>query len=786
MPYKLLFYFLVLVTPLQTLGQAITQSIRGTVVSEAGSPIPGVSITFVSDEAPQGGTTDDEGKFRINGVPVGRYTLALHAVGYNEMLIPGLLVDAGKETVLEIRLEKRIHDLQEVEVTASRSAGHQPNARTFTVEETKRFAATFYDPARLATSFPGVVGDNDQANNIVIRGNSPNGMLWRVEGLDMVNPNHLDNAGTFSDRAAMNGGGVNILSAQLLHNSQLLTGAFAPEYGNALSGVFNIFLRKGNNENKEFTGQISLLGIDIAAEGPFTKNKRSSYLVNYRYSTIGLLSAMGLDFGNEITNFQDLSFNLSFPTAKAGSFTLFGLGGLSSTLFNAQMDSAVWEYSRDRYDVDFYSKMAAAGLTHSIPFSSKISLRTSIGLSSKLVERTGRFIDDDYSLHTFQQDDNSLTKISAHTKLSYRLNTRHLITTGINSNELFFDVRALDGSETRPARTSFYGNGSYLLLQPYINWRAGLADRMIVNAGLHYMYLSLNGSQSIEPRFSALYDLGNDRSIALAYGLHSQVQQPGVYSTYVLLPDDRIAYPNKDLGFTKAHHSSASYSCSLVKNIKLKAEAYYQYLFDVPVSANTQSAFSLLNTLEAFAPDSLVNKGTGENYGIELSLEKILSNRYYFLLSSTVYESTYTVADGIKRNTRYNGKYAFSFSGGKEIHRSRNRVLGINIRAIYRGGYRETPIDKELSALALETVYMNDQPFAGQLDDYFRIDLRISSKKQKKGYTRTFALDIQNAANTKNIAYHYYDPLRNDIVAKYQLGIIPVISYRVEFGTRKN
>lgn len=752
--------------------------------NEAGLPVTGAAITFLNSDKFAGTATDSAGIFKIAQVPVGRYTIKVSYVGCKETIIPGCVVDAGKESVLHINLRQSVQEIDEVEITAAPQTGTSGvSTRTFTVEETQRMAATFYDPARLATCFPGVVSDNDQANNIVIRGNSPNGMLWRVEGLDIVNPNHLDNAGTFSDRAAMNGGGVNILSGQLLDNSRFITGAFSAGYGNVLSGVFDMRLRKGNNEKNEFTGQVSLLGTDLAAEGPFSKNKKSSYLVNYRYSTIGLLSAMGLDFGDEVTTFQDLSFNLSFPSQHAGSFTLFGMGGLSSTLFNGSMDSSLWQYSRDRYDVDFYSKMGAVGITHTILLGNRIALRSGAAFSGKSVQRTGNFITGDNIFQTLQKDDQEQERISLTTSATYYISSACQLTAGISSNMLHVDVFAMSAGEGQPRVIEFNGSGSYNLVQPFTDLKWSITPHLLLDAGLHYMYLSLNSSQSLEPRASLQYDLGKEKNISLAYGQHSQVQQPGVY--FSTLPNsDFDIYPNKMLGFTKAHHYVAGFSTPFPNDIKLHTEAYYQQLYNVPVSANVSDPFSLLNTLEAFTPVVLVNQGTGRNYGIELSVEKFLFSKYYFLLSSTVYKSTYTALDNIERSTRYDGRYAFSFSGGKEIQRNNNKTFGFNIRTIYRGGYRETPIDVALSEASGQTVFAGE-PFSIKQKDYFRIDIRFSSKKNKSRYTRTFALDIQNVTSTRNIAYRYYDTFRKEIVTKYQLGIIPVISYRVEFSCGK-
>ena len=367
--------------------QQITQTVRGTVYdSETHQPLPGASVYLKDTDSGLGATADDQGNFRIAEVPIGRHVLKSSFVGYETFTIPDLLVQAGKETVLELALVQAAKNLNEVVVQGKTEPSVETidpvSSRTFSVEETRRYAATFFDPARLATSFPGVVGTNDQANHISVRGNSPNSMLWRLEGVDVVNPNHLSNAGTFNDRRVQNSGSQSILSTQVLDNSTFLSGAFPARYGNAIGGVFDMHLRKGNNQQHEYTAQLGLIGLEFAAEGPFKKDTKSSFLANYRYSTVGLLTnVIGLDFGGENISYQDLSFNLSFPTEKAGEFTVFGVGGLGSNVFKAPRDSADWETEEDRYDVTFTNNMGALGIAHALSLG-KALWKTTIATSA--------------------------------------------------------------------------------------------------------------------------------------------------------------------------------------------------------------------------------------------------------------------------------------------------------------------------------------------------------------------------------------------------------------------
>jgi hypothetical protein len=161
-------------------------------------------------------------------------------------------------------------------------------------------------------------------------------------------------------------------------------------------------------------------------------------------------------------------------------------------------------------------------------------------------------------------------------------------------------------------------------------------------------------------------------------------------------------------------------------------------------------------------------------------LEKSFYDKSYLTLTGSVYESKFEV-DNQEYSTRFNGNYTFSFLYGKEWTKtSKNRTIGLNARALYLGGLRERIVDPEASQMVGFTVYQSVF-YENRLPDYLRIDIRLSFRKNKPGYTRTFALDIQNFTNQQNEGYHYYDQTQQKIVTKYQLGIIPVLVYRIDF-----
>lgn len=758
----------------------ITQIIRGTVTdSDNNQRLRGASLKLLGTEI--GTITDSNGHFRLPSVPIGRYSIQVSSVGYETAIIPEVLLEAGKEKVLNLTLKESAQQLSETVVRSARPSSLN-SIQTITIEQTLRFAATFFDPARLATSFPGVVAANDQANGLVIRGNSPTGTQWRLEGVEIVNPNHLSNAGTFSDRPTQTGGGTNILSAQLMEQADFMTGAFPAQYGNVLGGVMDVHLRKGNDQKHEFTGQAGLIGVDIAAEGPISRKNKSSYLVNYRYSFTGLLAMMGIKFGGEDIRFQDISFNLSFPTRKAGHFTIFGMAGMSSNVFKAERDTLLWKFQKDGFDIEFKNRMGAIGLTHSVNLGKNTTWKTVVAASGLATRREGYVLSKTtFNRFFVQLDEFRKTRYSLSTSLSHKLNANWQLNEGLY-------LTYQEDSVQINNRGISVGKMEGLIVQPYFSLLGRLAPRLTVQAGVHYLSYTYNKTNSLEPRASVRYNATEHTALTLSYGLHSQLQLPQTYLSLKNSDTRSDIFPNVLLGFTKAQHIVLGFEKNLPKQASLKVEAYYQSLFNVPVAKNDPivsyrviPAFSALNLIEGFTDAELVNKGTGKNYGVELTYQQFLRNDFYMLITGSLYNSTYKGQDGIERSTRFNGNHTFSFAGGKEFHKRPNRTFGVNLRVLWLGGYRDSPIDLEASRSSGQTSYKVTELYTIKMKDYFRPDIRIFWKKNKPNFTRTWSIDIQNVSNTQNEAYSYYDILQRQIVQQFQLGMVPVVNYRVEF-----
>lgn len=761
--------------------QSGNQVLRGSIkdhISE--SPIPGAKIIILNSEPILRAISDVDGVFKIPAVPIGRHDILITYSGYEDVIMKGISLEAGKEKVLVVAMVEKIVEQDEVTVSAKKDGPINEmsvvSTQTFSVEETQKYAAALNDPARMATSFAGVVSTEGVNNDISIRGNSPRGLIWRMEGVEIPNPNHFSSVGT-------SGGGISIISAQLLGNSDFSTGAFASEYGNALSGIFDLSLRKGNNEKREYTFQAGVLGIDAAIEGPFKKGYGGSYLVNYRYSTLGLLGYI-VPIGSSITTFQDVSFNVFLPTKKAGNFGVFGFGGLSSDRYKADVDTTLWENEPDlQYQGTFMANTGMVGVWHKGRVGENGFIKTNIAFSGT---DNGYFDDSlDYSFNKHRVYDESFvqSKYTVSTVYTQKISSKINFKTGIIFNQIGFkfEQRQL---ESGIEASKIDQKGSTNTLQGYFQMTYRFTEKFTLNVGAHFLQLFLNNTNSIEPRMALSYKLTPRQSLSLGYGMHSQIQPLGSYFARVTDDAGVTSQPNKNLKLSKAHHAVLSYNWVVNENNRLKVEMYYQHLYNVPIGADADSTFSLLNSANGFATTKLTSNGLGRNYGVEISFDRSLKKNFYYLIAASLYESKYQALNGKWYDTRYNTNYTLSVTGGKEWvlrNKEKRRTIGVNVKSVLAGGMRYTDYDlNDLDASGYPRLD-NENSFGNTMPTYYRLDLKLSWKRDYKKVTGTIAIDLQNVLNIKNVGGQYFDTKTNEVKYWYNPGILPILSYRLTF-----
>jgi len=719
------------------------------------------------------------GEFVFEKIRAGYYSVEITAQGFERQTIAEVNVAAGKEQVLDIALRRTTAKLAEVTILANQPGRRPPlplGEIPLTRDQTMRFPAMYFDPARLATAYPGVAQTDDGTNQLSIRGNSPSSVRWRLEGVDIVNPNHLPNAGTFSDRPAAASGGILMFSAQLLDNSSLLVGPMPAGYGDAMGGIMDMNLRRGNNRQHEFTAQAGLIGLDLAAEGPIGKYGKNSYLVNYRYSTVGLLGQLGVSFGDEQINFQDLSFNLNFEGKRGGRWSVFGLGGLSENIFRRKRDTAEIKYYKDFFDIDFESKTGVLGLSNWKAFGKKTWLKTTVAVSG---QQNNRLVVSETYNEADNSDDIEESKISGSFTLSERIGSRAQLQLGM--------VAQIANSERNGSLGNLLQEGNlqeYFLGQPWgqVSWRSRNQKNQ-TTLGMHCAIFK-NWSQpydnyddfSLEPRFAFTRKLAENHQLSFAAGAYSQVP-----SNWLLRVRSQIIRSQK---------IEVSYSWTFAPSWQFKSSVYRQWMNNASYFINEK--FSLLNNSEqVFGYDfSSYNTGRGSNRGIEASVERRLSDGWFLLVNASFFDSKFSKTSSPSKSdwlsTRWNFKHLANTTFGKEWQREKRpgkeRTIGLNARVAWTGGVREAEIDQNASVVANTTVIDERIGYSRQYPDYFRIDLRVYWRKNLGNRRNsTFALDIQNLTGQQNLAYHYFDPYTGRIENKYQLGPIPNFSWRIEF-----
>lgn len=770
--------------------QTPVQTIRGNVLDkQSQSQLPGVNVLIIGSNPIKGTATDAEGRFKITEVPIGRYDLKISYTGYKEIVLPNVVVTSGKEVVLDIGLEENLNSLEEVVVAGTKKNETQNemvsvSGRSFSMEEVNRYAGGRSDPSRLAANFAGVSSPDDSRNDIVIRGNSPTGVLWRIEGLNIPNPNHFSTVGT-------TGGPVSAINTNVIKNSDFFTSAFPAEYGNANAGVFDLGFRSGNSEKYEHTLQLgALTGLEAMTEGPINKQKGSSYLVAYRYSFTGVAQAMGIPVGTAATPFyQDLSFKINGGQTRLGKFTLFGLGARSKIEFLHDQIDTTDLFANPTRDSYFTSDIGLAGLKHFIKINERSYVNTIIGITyngSNYLE--DRIATDVKPMERSVENKTGQLRYSINTSYNSKISSKLFVKAGIISEVINLMLNARERDSSSVWRQYWDFNDYTALHQAYAQAKYRFTERLTGNLGVHGQLLALNNSYAIEPRAGLKYQLNEKHSLSAGYGMHSQMQPIDAYFYRTLLADGTYTLSNRGLDFTRSQHFVIGYDVLPFKDWRVKTEVYYQMLSNVPVSGSPGS-YSMLNNGASFAfvnEANMVNGGSGRNYGAELTIEKFFSQGYYVLLTGTVYESKYKGSDGVERNTAFNGKFVYNVLAGKDfkIGKEKRHVFNLGMKLTQAGGRYYTPVDLEASQAAKNQVLQDDAyAFSQRNPDFFRLDIKtgftFNSKKIK--LSQSIYFDIQNVTNNKNVFAQRYNPVTNTVNTAYQIGFFPNFVYKVQF-----
>jgi len=765
----------------------LSNTIRGTVVDKQSlSPLPGATIVVLNSTLQAGATTDKEGVFLLSKIPIGKYQLKISYVGYAPVVTDPVIVSTGKEAVIQVSMVEMPVTANEVEIKSGYRKYEAINkmatvsVRSFSTDETFRFAGSYNDPARMAANFAGVTSGVDNRNDIIVRGNSPMGLQWRIDEMEIPNPNHFAAVGT-------TGGPVTILNNNLLTNSDFLTGAFPAQYGNTLAGIFDMRMRNGNNQKHEYWFQVGWNGLEFGTEGPFSKQHTASYLLSFRYSPLQFLNLFGINTGI-VPKYEDVNLKITIPTRKAGTFTITGIGGTSSIeLYDSRKDPGAWTFPDYGEDLANGSTIGVLGVRHQVFITPTLRLKNMLYVvGSGVVTKIDTFSNTVRTPSPWAGEHSTEVKYTLSSEVMKKFSAGNLLNAGFTwdyfrmtfADSIMFKGNFRVNTGSREAMHFFRG---------FIQWQHHFNDKFATTAGIFSSLLTLNGSRALEPRLGFDWIISERQTLNFGAGLYSEMQPRVIYFILAHPPGSLTTQPNRNLDYTRNAQIALGWNYLLTSCLHFKTEIYYQFLYDIPVKSSIPQ-YALSNEGHSFFvdrqyADSLVNKGTGQNYGIEFTFERFIRNNYFFLFTASVFNSTYSACDEVPRNSAFDVNYALNAVGGYEFIMGKRKwgVMSFGLRATLAGGSPYIPFNVKMTVDAGEPVYDWTLAYQSRYPAYKRISLRFGIKRNLPGYNIEFMLDLQYRTNYTNTSLQRIDPKTGEIKNYFGMGFFPMGTWRIQF-----
>ena len=698
------------------------------------------------------GISDINGRFVLENVAAGSYILRILDDSYG-IYEEDVVVVSGQETQRDLKLEQLFLSVETVEVTARRMPA-RANIVTVTYDDVMRMPAAYDDPARLLQGATGITSNFDGANGLVVRGLAPVYTAWTIEGMEVVNPNHLSNAGTFSDLGAQSSGGASAISAQIIDRATLYKGPAPIEVSNGSSfAVFDVGLRKGNMTEFAGTAQLGLVGTEVALEGPIKKGV-SSFLANYRYSTVGILSKLGVTFGGEAIAFQDAALHFNYEGRKNHSVSVFGIWGSSSNDYTAQSEDN-WEIDKHSQNINYGEQMLILGASDKWRIGNKSLIHLKLSMSEKVIRR---------DVVDLSNDDNTNFHFNGSKRLSFRASYQVQILKTVRMRLESGISRQLDGQKSWPTKLpaeQVYPSTYYYVPMGLLEFEVNPSPKFLLK--LNVGVIKLPTSQ-----VEAQYELNKAHHFYGTAGLRNIINRSG--------------FPR----YTSVRFYEVGWQWAMPK-VQVQTAAFRRNFEGVPSSGGIgRYIITVADGLE-IAQIALSDYAKVRNYGIESGAVWRPNSSFRIECGGTWYRTIQvsTVARATPFSpSRLDGKWASNLSVSKEWTRTKSdkktRTWGFSAQAMANGGMLHKPINESASAISGTTVFEVSEWLPSK-KQYFRTDARVYYRRFHRGYTSTLALDIQNVTNAQNIAWEYYDNRSQAVLTTYQLGTIPTLSYRVAF-----
>ncbi|BDQ03807.1 TonB-dependent receptor [Ignavibacterium sp.] len=754
-------YLVILLSSANIFAQNGSGEIVGSVIDAVTrQPLIGANVIILGTNF--GAATDINGKYSIKNVPAEMYQLRASVIGYNNRVKTDVMVQPGKQTQVDFELSPQAIEIENVVVTADyfgKNILEPTSVRNFSYEELRRSPGGFEDVIRALSVLPGVAQADAGRNDLIVRGGAPSENLYLVDGIEVPNINHFGTQGA-------TGGPLSYINLDFVKETSFSTGGFPVLYGDKLSSVLKINLRNGRTDRIGGKATISASQFGLNAEGPLF-NDKSSFIFSARRSYLDFIfKSAGFSF---VPEYYDVLTKADYKLDNTNSFSFLFVSAFNNVnFFN---DDADKRYDNSRIlgsdQIQYFT-----GFSYQRLFSNGF-MNLSIGRN--------------YTDYDTQQSDSLLNPIfknkSKEEENNLRLDVVHKFSSvtemnfGVTAKLIEFDADILfptfitSFGDSLPI-TSLSKSENFFKGASYLNFNFLLMKRLTTNLGVRADYFNaIKNKFYFSPRFSASYMLTPITNLNFSTGIYYQTP------SYIwLIADEK----NRELKNVRVNQYVLGFDHQLNEDALLKVEGFYKDYSDYPTSlvrpylvlANTGAGFSGSDdNFSSFGLEPLVSNGYGKSRGVELSVQKKLSNTpYYGILSLTYSKTDFTSLDGIERDGTYDQNWIFNLSGGYKI----DKYWEVSTKFRFASGRPYTPYQLDGSQLVSD---YNSR----RLKSAHSLDIRVDKRWFFSGWTLITYIDVQNVYNRKNPSGIRWDRREQRIDESASIGILPSIGISAEF-----
>jgi hypothetical protein len=591
---------------------------------------------------------------------------------------------------------------------------YNQQAVSLTNIEFKKLAASFDDPARLLLKYPGFSSDNDQANGIVYHGLPSHTNSWQLNGLEIVNPNHLSNAGTFTDVSSISAGGVNMFSGNIIDKFTFHSPFDINKKSNVVGGSANVQV----DHLKRSYAQLSLLGLE-AGIAMNTSSKHQLY-GNFRYSFTGVLADMGVDFGGEKIRFADAVLGYQYKGIKSTTNFIFTKG--KSRNFHAKQDSVL--LLKDVLEIDYNSDINIAQVTHENKMEKGI-LRLGASYS--------------YKEDTRMSNGNIITPIEVviDQKFLFQNQILTLHQEYKTQKNYKFGIKEIN----TVSKVNVIDAKAWTFL-PYVEKKFSLSSVFNLDTKVEAF---LQNKNTINPFLKLTYFDNKNTTVSMT--ANKSAQQLSL-----------VQYQDSDLAQSYNFSIDAKQDFS---ELSLQANIFYHTINKIGRGSSFYTLFNTFDIDQAITTfdAKAISKGLG------LYIDYYPTSSFWLNANTTFFDTKYLL-DNKMYNSENNVGYSGNINLGKDWKKG-NKKWSISTSYHFRGGQYVFGVLKN---------YQNTRDYSTQpltrLAPYSRLDFRVNFSKEKY----LISLDIQNFTSKINEAYISYD--LDGLSRRGQLGLLPVISYK--------